>query len=239
MFDKSPDDKVRRYLVYLKYWALNLRPLMAYPKVLYRPNFIILRQISATLVQGCQKGLTRRARQPVHSLLKDEPEQHSRPDLKHLLDDAVVHLLLGFRILGLPLFKRLGAQLFERQETWCRCFPCEHQEQQCLQWDSCAEGHWPLTSCLSTIWLQQNAHRHSKDGRNAKDHPESKQSHGAKQAAGTEHCRQAAADVQCCGSSAQTKKLVSRCCSSHTLGSTTGECALCVPYMQSWTNPTR
>ena len=36
-----PDDKVRRYLVYLKYWTLNPRPLMVYPKVLFPPNFII------------------------------------------------------------------------------------------------------------------------------------------------------------------------------------------------------
>ena len=37
----NPHDKVRRYLVYLKYWTLNLRPLMVYPKVLFPPNFII------------------------------------------------------------------------------------------------------------------------------------------------------------------------------------------------------
>ena len=28
--DHTPDDKVRRYLVYLEYWTLNLRPLMVY-----------------------------------------------------------------------------------------------------------------------------------------------------------------------------------------------------------------
>ena len=37
-----PDDNVRRYLVYLKYWTLNLMPLMVYPKVLSPPNSIIL-----------------------------------------------------------------------------------------------------------------------------------------------------------------------------------------------------
>ena len=37
----APDDKVRRYLVYLKYWTLSLNPLMVYPKVLFRPYFII------------------------------------------------------------------------------------------------------------------------------------------------------------------------------------------------------
>ena len=38
----APDDKPWRYLVYPKYWTLNLRPLMVYPKVLFPPNFIIL-----------------------------------------------------------------------------------------------------------------------------------------------------------------------------------------------------
>ena len=33
------DAKVRVYMVYLKYYTLNLRPLMVYPKVLFRPNF--------------------------------------------------------------------------------------------------------------------------------------------------------------------------------------------------------
>ena len=33
--------KVWRYLVYLKYWTLNLRPLMVYPKVLLPLNVII------------------------------------------------------------------------------------------------------------------------------------------------------------------------------------------------------
>ena len=37
-----PDDEVRRYLVCLKYWTLNLNPLLVYPKVLSPPNFIIL-----------------------------------------------------------------------------------------------------------------------------------------------------------------------------------------------------
>ena len=37
----GPDDKVWRYLVYLKYWTLNFRPLMVYPEVLFPPNFII------------------------------------------------------------------------------------------------------------------------------------------------------------------------------------------------------
>ena len=36
-----PDDKVRRYLVYLKYWTLHLDPLTVYPKVLFPQNFII------------------------------------------------------------------------------------------------------------------------------------------------------------------------------------------------------
>ena len=33
--------EVWRHLVYLKYWTLNFRPLMVYPKVLFPPNFII------------------------------------------------------------------------------------------------------------------------------------------------------------------------------------------------------
>ena len=36
-----PNAKVWRYLVYLKYWTLSLRPLMIYPKVLTPPNFSI------------------------------------------------------------------------------------------------------------------------------------------------------------------------------------------------------
>ena len=36
------DDKVRRYLVYLKYWTLILNPPTVYPEVLFPPNFIIL-----------------------------------------------------------------------------------------------------------------------------------------------------------------------------------------------------
>ena len=39
--DIIADDRVRRYLVHLKYWTLNLRPLMICPKVLSPPNFII------------------------------------------------------------------------------------------------------------------------------------------------------------------------------------------------------
>ena len=35
----SPDESLE--VVYLKYWTLNLRPLMVYPKVLFPPNFII------------------------------------------------------------------------------------------------------------------------------------------------------------------------------------------------------
>ena len=35
------DAKVRMYLVYLKYWTLNLMPLMVYPKVLFHLNFSI------------------------------------------------------------------------------------------------------------------------------------------------------------------------------------------------------
>ena len=38
---RYPDDKIRRYLVYLKYWTLNLRSIIVYPKVLFHPNFII------------------------------------------------------------------------------------------------------------------------------------------------------------------------------------------------------
>ena len=37
---RSLDDKIRRDLVYLQSWTLNLRPLMVSPKVLLPPNFI-------------------------------------------------------------------------------------------------------------------------------------------------------------------------------------------------------
>ena len=33
-----PDDDIWRYLVYLKYWTLNLTPIVDYPKVLFNPN---------------------------------------------------------------------------------------------------------------------------------------------------------------------------------------------------------
>ena len=36
-----PDAEDRVYLVYLKYWTLNLNPLMVYPKVLFHPIFNI------------------------------------------------------------------------------------------------------------------------------------------------------------------------------------------------------
>ena len=35
---RPPDAKVWMYLVYLKYWTLNLMPLMVCPKV-FRPNY--------------------------------------------------------------------------------------------------------------------------------------------------------------------------------------------------------
>ena len=35
------DDRVWRYLVYLKYWTLHLKPLIVYPKVPFHPNSII------------------------------------------------------------------------------------------------------------------------------------------------------------------------------------------------------
>ena len=31
----APDDRVRRCVVYLKYWTLNFNPLLVYPKVLF------------------------------------------------------------------------------------------------------------------------------------------------------------------------------------------------------------
>ena len=36
-----PDAKLQMYVVYLKYWTLELIPLMVYPKVLFHPNFSI------------------------------------------------------------------------------------------------------------------------------------------------------------------------------------------------------
>ena len=39
--DQTPDAKIRMYLVYFKYWTMNLMPLMVYPKVLLHPNFSI------------------------------------------------------------------------------------------------------------------------------------------------------------------------------------------------------
>ena len=36
----NPDDNIQRYLVYFKYWTLNLTPLMVYPRVLFPPSFI-------------------------------------------------------------------------------------------------------------------------------------------------------------------------------------------------------
>ena len=37
------------YLVYLKYWTLNLMPLMVYAKVVFHPNFSIKVQQGAAL----------------------------------------------------------------------------------------------------------------------------------------------------------------------------------------------
>ena len=39
----SLDDEFRRYLVYLKYWTLDLNPLIVHAKVLFPPTVIILR----------------------------------------------------------------------------------------------------------------------------------------------------------------------------------------------------
>ena len=50
---RTPDDKFRRYLVYLKYWTLNLMPLMVYPKVLLPPKFIILVQKQGRPAELC------------------------------------------------------------------------------------------------------------------------------------------------------------------------------------------
>ena len=47
----APDAKVRTYLVYLKYWTLNLVPLV-YPKALFHPNFSIKGQ--CTLHSCCR-----------------------------------------------------------------------------------------------------------------------------------------------------------------------------------------
>ena len=38
---ERPDAKDRMYLVYLKYWTLNLMPLIVYPKVLFNPMYSI------------------------------------------------------------------------------------------------------------------------------------------------------------------------------------------------------
>ena len=40
------------YLVYLKYWTLNLMPLMVYPAVLFSPNFTIKEEQEARLSYG-------------------------------------------------------------------------------------------------------------------------------------------------------------------------------------------
>ena len=48
---RGPDAKVRMYLVYLKYWTLNLMPLMVYPKVLFHPNFTIKEKGGPTLAK--------------------------------------------------------------------------------------------------------------------------------------------------------------------------------------------
>ena len=39
--ETSPEPRVRMYLVYLKYWTLNLMPRKVYPNVLIHPNFSI------------------------------------------------------------------------------------------------------------------------------------------------------------------------------------------------------
>ena len=58
---RVPRCEIRRYLVYLKYWTLNLRPLMVYPKVLSPPNFIIKASVPPSLQKAslaCQRALS-------------------------------------------------------------------------------------------------------------------------------------------------------------------------------------
>ena len=45
------------YLVYLKYWTLNLMPLTVYPKVLLHPNF--------SIKDACDDTLARHLKEPL------------------------------------------------------------------------------------------------------------------------------------------------------------------------------
>ena len=50
---KRPDAKVWRYSVYLKYWTLELGPLMVYPEVQSPPNFSISPKALDVTFCGC------------------------------------------------------------------------------------------------------------------------------------------------------------------------------------------
>ena len=56
----GPDNKVRRYLVNLEYWTLNLRLLLVYHKLLFPSNNIIkalsAESLSYLRFKGCRVG---------------------------------------------------------------------------------------------------------------------------------------------------------------------------------------
>ena len=79
---KNPDDKVRRYLVYLQYWTHNLNPMMVYHKALFPPSFIINQEKRCQLGADC------------HPELKLPPQlkqmlMHLFPELQLWLKDAL------------------------------------------------------------------------------------------------------------------------------------------------------
>ena len=55
----APDDEFRRFLVYLKYWTLDLRALMVYPKVQFPPGFII-KELAHLVIDGAFLGVPER-----------------------------------------------------------------------------------------------------------------------------------------------------------------------------------
>ena len=65
------DDKFRRYLVYLKYWTLNLGSLMVYPKVLFPPNLINLLQELLEAAAKQEPGLLAALKGPIAAYLTE------------------------------------------------------------------------------------------------------------------------------------------------------------------------
>ena len=89
----GPDANVRMYLVYLKYWTVNLLPQMVYPEVLFHPNFSIKgdRHLNA-LQQG-------RGPSEVHTLYNRLQTAHRRCRFHQTADQGWRPLSASFQVM--------------------------------------------------------------------------------------------------------------------------------------------